>query len=165
MATESHPTNRTIDTSILINAPLAKVRSLLFDFASYPSWSTFVHSIEPQDVRSGTPLAVGQKLSVTFHPPDGKPMTMVMDVYHVEENGFAWEGKLAGVNWFFGGRHMFFLSDDGNGQTKLRHREEFFGVLYTPLMNWAGMEAKTRANYEAFNESVKVKAEQEESKL
>jgi hypothetical protein len=163
MATESHDPSRTIDVQTVINAPIAKVRSLLFDFASYPSWSQFVHSIEPLD-KSGKPLAVGDKLSVTFHPPDGKPMTMTMTVNLAEESGFSWEGKLAS-NYIFGGRHMFLLSTEGDNQTRLRHREEFFGVLYTPLFVWSGMEAKSKVNYQIFNESLKAKAEQEEAKL
>jgi hypothetical protein len=83
---------------------------------------------------------------------------------YVTENEFGWTGKLAS-NYVFGGFHMFLLSDAGNGQTKLRHREEFFGVLYAPLFVWSGMEAKSKVNYAAFNESVKARAEQEDSKL
>ncbi|KIW05730.1 uncharacterized protein PV09_03587 [Verruconis gallopava] len=164
MATESHPANRTIDTSILINAPIAKVRSILFDFKSYPSWSKFIQKIEPLSDAADAPLAVGQQLAVTMGEPGGKPTTMTMTVSLAEENGFAWEGKL-GAFMIFGGKHMFLLSDEGNGQTKLRHREEFFGVLYAPLFVWSGLEAKSKVNYQTFNESVKAKAEQEEAKL
>lgn len=164
MATESHPANRTINEEIIINAPISKVRNILFDFASYPSWSKFVQKIEQQDVSPGTPLAVGQKLSVTMGADDAKPMTMTMNVAHVDENGFGWTGVL-GSTYIFGGFHMFLLSDAGNGQTKLRHREEFTGILYAPLFVWSGIEAKSKVNYATFNESVKAKAEQEEAKL
>ena len=164
MATESHPANRTINEEIIINAPISRVRTILFDFASYPSWSKFVQKIEQQDVSPGTPLAIGQKLSVTMGEEGTAGTTMTMDVAHVDENGFGWTGKLAS-NYIFGGFHMFLLSDAGNGQTKLRHREEFSGVLYAPLFVWSGMEAKSKVNYAKFNESVKARAEQEESKL
>ena len=164
MATESHPANRTINEEIIINAPISKVRSILFDFASYPSWSKFVQKIEQQDVTPGTPLAVGQKLSVTMGEEGTAGTTMTMTVFHCDENGFGWTAKL-GAEFMFAGWHMFLLSEAGNGQTKLRHREEFSGVLYAPLFVWSGMEAKSKVNYAKFNESVKAKAEQEESKL
>lgn len=164
MATESHPANRTIETSIIINAPIAKVRSLLLDFPSYPSWATWVHTIEPKDVPAGTPLAAGQALTITFHPTEGKPMTIQAEVDFANDNGFAWKGQLLS-DWVFGGCHMFLLSEEANGQTKLRHREEFFGALSTPLIAWAGMGPKMQKNYEEFNVSVKAKAEQEGSKL
>jgi hypothetical protein len=161
---ESHPASRTIDESILINAPISKVRSILFDFPSYPSWSKFVLKIEQQGVEPGTPLAVGQKLAVTMGDDLAKATTMTMELAYLEENGFGWTGKLAS-NYLFGGFHHFLLTDEGNGQTRLRHREEFYGVLYAPLFVWSGLEAKSKVNYAAFNEGVKARAETEEAKL
>jgi hypothetical protein len=76
----SHPANRTIDEEIIINAPITKVRNILFDFASYPSWARFVQKIEQQNVEPGTPLAVGQKLSVSMGEAGAAPTVMTMDV-------------------------------------------------------------------------------------
>jgi hypothetical protein len=157
MATESHPANRVIETSILINAPAAKVHSVILDFPSYPSWSSFIQSVEPAD--PSTPVAIGSKLKISLLPPGGSAMNLTPTVEKLDDSGFAWQGHLANIKGLFDGKHLFLLSEEG-GQTKLVQREEFAGLLYAPLMNWLGNEAKTRAGFEAFNEAVKKKAEQ-----
>ena len=164
MATESHPKNRTIETSIFINAPLSEVRSTLFDFKSYPSWARYIHKIEPQGTAATSTLAIGQKLVVMMDGASTKPIITTLPVVHVDKNGFAWEGKLVS-NLMFAGKHMFLLSDEGNGKTKLRHREEFSGILYLPLFVWSGWEAKSRVSFRAFNESIKAKVEQRDAEL
>ena len=54
---------------------------------------------------------------------------------------------------------MFLLEPAEEGQTKLVHREEFSGVLYTPIMSWMGAGEKTRRGFDRFNEEVKARAE------
>jgi hypothetical protein len=162
MATESHAASRTIESSITINAPMAQVRAILLDFAQYPSWSKFIQSIEVVGTPPDTPLAIGQKLKVSLLLPGGnRDMVLTPTLVHLDDSGFGWQGHLANVNGLFDGKHLFLLSEEGGGsQTKLTHREEFGGLLYTPLMSWLGMGAKTRAGFEAFNEALKTRAAQ-----
>lgn len=55
---------------------------------------------------------------------------------------------------------MFLLEPtDVEGQTRLVHREEFSGVLYTPIMSWMGAGEKTKKGFEQFNEEIKARAE------
>lgn len=157
MADENHPANRVVETSILINAPVSKVRSVILDLPSYPSWSSFIQTVELMDPSQS--LALGSQLKISLLPPGGSPMSMTPKVEKLDDDGFGWHGHLANINGIFDGKHLFLLSEEG-GQTKLRQREEFGGFLYAPLMNWLGMGAKTKAGFEAFNEAVKKRAEQ-----
>jgi hypothetical protein len=141
----------------LIDAPISKVHDVLLDFPSYPSWSSFIQSVELVD--PSTPVTVGSKLKVSLLPPGGSAMNMTPNVEKCDNSGFGWQGHLANIKGLFDGKHLFLLSEEGN-QTKLTQREEFGGFLYAPVMNWMGMETKTRAGFEAFNESVKKRAEQ-----
>ena len=81
----------------------------------------------------------------------------------VSDKGFGWQGHLAGVSGIFDGKHLFLLSEqemEGKTGTKLVNREEFGGLLYTPLMRWLGMGEKTKKGFVAFNEPLKKKAEE-----
>jgi hypothetical protein len=157
MADPSWPANRTIDTSILIDAPLSKVRSILLDFATYPTWSRFIQKVELAE--PDKPVAIGSKLRISLLPPGGSAMDMAPNVVKLDDGGFGWHGHLANINGLFDGKHLFLLSEE-NGQTKLIQREEFGGFLYAPIMNWLGNEAKTKAGFVEFNEAVKRRAEQ-----
>lgn len=70
--------------------------------------------------------------------------------------GFAWQG---GYPYIYLGKHMFLLEPLGEGQTKLVHREEFSGALYTPIMSWMGAGEKTKRGFELYNEEIKARAE------
>ncbi|CBQ73814.1 conserved hypothetical protein [Sporisorium reilianum SRZ2] len=157
MSNASHPESRVIETTILINAPLPTVHSVLLDFDSYPSWSSFITSIKRT---STTALSTGDALSVTLNPPGGSAMSMTPTVVHLDDHGFGWQGHLANVSGLFDGKHLFLLQSEGEAVTRLTHREEFGGVLYTPLMSWLGMGAKTKRGFEGFNEALKRRAEE-----
>lgn len=160
MSNPSHPDSRVIETTILISAPLATVRSVLLDFESYPSWSSFITSIKPAASPSvSAEPSIGDSLSVTLSPPGGSPMVMTPTIVHLDEHGFGWQGHLANIWGLFDGKHLFLLSQEANGNTKLVQREEFGGLLYAPLMNWLGMGDKTRKGFEAFDQAVKNRAE------
>ena len=121
-----------------------------------PEWSTFLKSVKPVDP-AADPVSLGSKLNVTIHPPDSSPMSFTGTVVLSDPpRGFAW---LGGYRYIYLGKHMFLLEPAGEGQTKLVHREEFSGVLYTPIMSWMGAGEKTRRGFERFNEEVKAKAE------
>lgn len=161
MSNPSHPESRVIETSIHISAPLSKVHAILLDFESYPSWSQFVTAIKSA---SPAEAAIGDVLNVTLTPPGGSTMRLSPTIVHLDDKGFGWQGHLAGVSGLFDGKHLFLLSEqemeEGKTGTKLVHREEFGGVLYTPLMGWLGMGEKTKKGFEAFDEALKKKAEE-----
>ena len=157
MADSSWPTYRVIETSILINAPASKIHSILLDFPTYPSWSSFITSIA--NTSSAPITEPGTSLSVNLQPPGGSAMTMTPNVVKNDAEGFGWQGHLANISGLFDGKHLFLLAEEGAGLTRLVQREEFGGWLFTPLMKWMGMEAKTRAGFEQFNEALKKRAE------
>jgi hypothetical protein len=87
-------------------------------------------------------------------------MYMTPTIVHLDSNGYGWLGQL-GFAGLFNGKHLFLLSPEGSGRqhTRLVQREEFSGILFTPLMRWMGMDKKTIRGFEAFNEAVKARAE------
>ncbi|GHJ88781.1 hypothetical protein NliqN6_5183 [Naganishia liquefaciens] len=157
MADYSHPKNRTVHTSITINAPSETIYRVITDFAALPEWSTFLVSVKPADGSTSDPLAMGSKLNVTINPPESSAMSFTSTVVLSDPpRGFAWVG---GYRYVYLGKHMFLLEPAEEGQTKLVHREEFSGVLYTPIMSWMGAGEKTRRGFDRFNEEVKARAE------
>lgn len=86
-------------------------------------------------------------------------MVMTPKVVKNDAEGFGWHGHLANINGIFDGKHLFLLREEDGGATRLVQREEFGGFLFTPLMKWMGMETKTKAGFEQFNEAVKKRAE------
>ena len=97
-------------------------------------------------------LRIGQKLNVTLSSGYNFTPTVV----HVEEHGFGWEGALSVL---FQGKHLFLLSEEGQGRTKLLQREEFGGWLFGPIMSYMGGMEKTTAAFVSFNEALKKRAE------
>jgi hypothetical protein len=156
MADPAWSKDRVIETSILINAPPSTVLQTIKDFPSYPTWSSFITSIES----ASTGPSVGSTLKVNLSPPGGSGMTMTPTVVLNDSTGFGWHGHLANINGIFDGKHLFLVSEEGAGKTRLVQREEFAGFLYAPLMNWLGMGAKTKAGFELYNEAVKRRAEE-----
>ena len=85
---------KNIQTEILINSDIAKVWEVLMNFRSYPEWNPFITSI------SGEPK-LGNRLTLSINPPDGKGMTFKPTILTLETNKeFRWKGKL-GINGIF----------------------------------------------------------------
>jgi hypothetical protein len=119
------------------------------DFAAYPEWNPFMRRI------SGEP-AVGSRLEVRIEPPDSRGMTFKPTVITAAPNReLAWLGRL-GVRGVFDGQHHLELHPDEGGATRFVQREEFNGLL-VPLLG-GGLE-KTRRGFEAMNEALKRRAE------
>ncbi len=141
---------RSIQTEIIINAPLARVWSVLTDFAQYPQWNPFIREIagEPRE---------GGALRVTLGPPDGKTMTFKprVTIFRPEQE-FAWLGTL-GFAWVFGGEHFFRLSATPDGSTRFVQGEKFGGALM-PLL-WKNLDSDTKGGFEAMNQAIKQRAE------
>jgi hypothetical protein len=138
-----------IQTVILIHADIAKVWDVLMDFDSYPKWNPFITSI------SGEPK-LGNRLTVSINPPEGKGMTFKPYILTLESNKeFRWRGKL-GINGIFDGEHYFILEYLDKDITKFIQGEIFSGLL-VPLVG--KMLTKTQKGFQLMNESIKNECE------
>jgi hypothetical protein len=135
---------KTVETDIRIEAPPARVWQVLTDFASHDRWDPFLASIEGK-LEAGARLVVRFRKGWTFKP-------RVTDLKPGER--LEWLGSL-GVRGLFDGRHHFELHAE-NGGTRLRHGEQFSGIL-VPLFG-RGLR-DTEAGFAAFNRAIKAEAE------
>ncbi|WP_046866518.1 SRPBCC domain-containing protein [Microvirga massiliensis] len=142
---------KTIETSITIAAPPARVWDVLTDFARFPEWNPFVRSIKGD-------LAAGSRLDVQIAPPGKKGMRFRPMVRAANANQeLRWLGSLL-VPGLFDGEHYFVLEPQGNGTTRFVHGERFSGILVGLIMS-TGMLDATRQGFEAMNAALKQRAE------
>ena len=140
---------RSIETSIIIEAPKDKVWSVLTDFERYPQWNPFIKSL------TGV-TEVGNTISATIQPPESgamtfKPTVLVFD----NEKEFRWKGKLL-IKGLFDGEHFFILKDNGNGSTEFIQGEQFGGILVGLLSKAL---VKTEEGFNLMNEALKKECE------
>ncbi|GAA3815660.1 SRPBCC domain-containing protein [Sphaerisporangium flaviroseum] len=138
----------TIDTSIVITVPPQKVWDVLVDFGTYAEWNPFIRRAEGAAVAGGT-------LKLYIEPPGGKGMTHHPTVLVAQPaRHLRWLGKVA-VPGLLAARHDFILEPIDEG-TRLRHREEFTGLL-VPFL---GRTLKrTEEGFAALNRALKDRAE------
>lgn len=140
---------RSIDTSVLIDAPTDAVWRIVADFERYPDWNPFIVAIEGEQ-------RVGARLRTTLVLPGSKPRSFRPTVIAFEPvRKLAWLGHL-GIKGLFDGEHTFELVPHEGG-TEFRHSERFGGVL-PPLMS--KLLASTRDGFEAMNAALKNRAEE-----
>jgi hypothetical protein len=133
-------------TKIAINAPPAKVWSVLTDFSAYPAWNPFITRI------AGTP-AVGQEIDADLHT------TNITSRNHVKarilvadpEHQLRWRGVLPGL---FSGEHYWIVRAAPGGGSELEQGEVFRGVL-VPFVK----PERLRVDYEAMNRAMKARVE------
>jgi hypothetical protein len=140
---------KSIDTSIDIAAPSETVWDVLTDLGYYPVWNPFI-------TRIAGDLQVGQRLTVTLQPPNGRGMTFRPTLRVVEpKRRLVWLGRLL-IPGVFDGRHEFTLSPTNTGGTILCQRETFTGLLVPGLGRALD---QTRAGFTALNQALKLRAE------
>lgn len=113
-------------TEIEIDAPLQTVWAVLADNLNYPAWN-------PYHVQVTGKMAVGEKLIVQIHKPNGEETVVNPHLLRIEPNReLTWGGGIRGL---FYGEHIFLLEEVGNGRTHLIHKESFTGlaVQFVPL--------------------------------
>ncbi|MEI6557935.1 MAG: SRPBCC domain-containing protein [Rhodospirillaceae bacterium] len=139
-----------LDTSIDIAAPADRVWAVLTDFPAYPEWNPFITAI------TGV-LKVGSVLIVQLALP-GKPALRFKPVLTVaaRPRELRWAGHVMAPG-LFDGEHGFEIERLESDRCRLRHVEQFSGVLM-PLFIPALQEA-TRAGFEAMNQALKRRAE------
>lgn len=112
-----------IRTECVIDAPPAKVWSVLADFARWPDWN-------PLNLEAIGEAKVGARVPMVFRDlPSGKPDAVIRQTVTIvaAEPGreLAWAGH---VPLIFKGRHGFLLTQRGAG-THVLHTETLSGLL------------------------------------
>lgn len=140
-----------IKTQIIISATPDKVWSVLTDFENHPKWNPFIKSITGE-------VKVGNQITVSMAPPNGKGMTFKPRVLVFDQNKeFRWIGKLI-FKGLFDGEHKFELIDNRNGTTTFIHSENFKGLLVGLFKDQ--LENNTKKGFELMNESLKKRVEE-----
>ncbi|CAD6563938.1 MAG: hypothetical protein ASARMPRED_002575 [Alectoria sarmentosa] len=141
-----------ITTTIEIDAPPSKVRSVLLDFPNLHTYHTgLFKGIEPLDSSSypdPSALTPGKQLLCKIGPP------FVATITQNSPNCFEWKGP---PNYgILNGVHTFTFEDSNAtpGGTTLVQSEEFWGVLFWAMNPWL-MGRLLRTAYEGFNEDLK----------
>jgi hypothetical protein len=141
---------RQIKTDIQINATPEKVWQTLGDFNNYPNWNPFIKSITGK-------VKVGQKITVSLHPPGARGMTFKPTVLALDRNKeFRWLGHLL-FTGLFDGEHQFELTDNGNGTTTFRQNETLKGIL-VPFFRKM-IDVNTTNGFHQMNQQLKLLAE------
>jgi hypothetical protein len=140
-----------LHSEIEIDAPAERVWHLLTDFASYPQWNPFIHSIRGQPIR-------GEGLEVRIEPPGGRGMTFKPKVLNAEDNReLRWLGHLL-VPGLFDGEHSFTIESLEENRVRFVQREAFKGLL-VPLFFARSLETNTQRGFEQMNRALKERAE------
>lgn len=144
-----------IVTEIIINAPVAEVKKVFFDFPGHETWNPFFKSVK---VVGADKPDVGTQLSIYMQPLNGPAMTFNPTVLENSEKEFAWRGTF--LFEFLGtGRHSFQfipITENGKEATKLIQGEEFSGLLFS-LMKSIVRDSEVR--FKQLNVALKEKVE------
>lgn len=135
-----------ITTRVEINAPADKVRAVLVDYGSYPTWNPFVVKIVGD-------MTAGNDVRVTVHPVGQDEITGTGHVVASDANRIAWSGHL-GFPGVFSGVHTFLLEPDGPNRTVFTNSEKMQGlsILFYDFK-------PTEAAFVAMNQALKQRVE------
>ena len=111
-----------ISTTVEIDAPPARVWSVLVDLDAYREWNPFI-------VEAAGTVAAGERLALRMALPGREPMSINPRLLVVEsERELRWKGRLV-IPGLFDGEHVFVLTAIDGGRTRLDHWERFSGLL------------------------------------
>jgi hypothetical protein len=135
-----------INTRVVINAPGDKVRAIVADYGSYPSWNPFVVKVEGD-------MSAGKDVRVTVQPVGQAQITGTGHVLASDPGRIAWSGRL-GFPGVFSGVHTFLIEADGPNRTVFSNNEKMRGlsVLFFDFK-------PTEAAFVAMNQALKQRAE------
>ncbi|WP_436500864.1 SRPBCC family protein [Actinokineospora sp. HUAS TT18] len=137
----------TVTSTIVIDAPPARVWAVLTDFANYPDWHPSLEVLAGQAERGS---ALHMRIAA------GTPAERVAEgeVLEVEPDRLlVWEGGMKGLLW---GRHTFELTADGTA-THLVNTESFTGAMAADVLT--ASRALLEAEFAAANEALKALVE------
>ncbi|MFN7003859.1 MAG: SRPBCC family protein [Roseinatronobacter sp.] len=138
------------ETGIFIAAPPKQVWNLLTDPSEHVRWNPAMRSIEGR-------FAVGEHPSLTMETGSGRPVTFRPEILIANPGAeLRWRGRL-GLPRLFDGEHYFLLFAEDGG-TRLVHGERFHGLLL-----WFVDVQQFRPGFEAANEGLKARAEEQAS--
>ena len=135
----------TVRTEIMLPASPEKSWNVLTDFARYPEWNPYLHTVEGR-------FSTGESLSFTLVDENfPEPLELTAQLGPVLVNRrFYWTGHV-GVQGLFDTRHVFELHPRDDGNTDLYHYEEFRGLIPALLPQRDKRTAYTRAAFERMN--------------
>ncbi len=140
---------KTIETSIDIDAPPARVWSILMDFDAYPDWNPFITRIEGEQREGG-------KLRADLTPAGGKTTTFKPTVQVFEDGReLTWLGRLL-IPGIFDGRHTLRVQPRDDASTFIQ-REQFAGLISGLLLRFIG--ENTEQGFKDMNAALKERAE------
>ena len=139
------PDAPTIETSVLIAAPIAEIWTVLTAFKSYGDWNSQISRIDGM-------AAVGSRLVLS---PVGEPPKSVM-VEELAPYRMRWVGGADDLA-DFRGDHFFELEPVGANATLFLHREFFTGRLALPI--FAAYRDAIQLNFAAFNSCLQAAVE------
>lgn len=114
---------RTFSTTCHIEAPSAKVWSILMDLARWPEWNTTVPRVEGK-------LAAGGRITVYSSASPGRAFPITVSVL-IPTTRMVWTGGMP--LGLFKGQRSFSLQEPAPGQTMFTMTEVFSGLL-APLI-------------------------------
>ncbi len=136
----------------MIDAPPETVWREMTDFASFPQWNPFIREASGR-------LEQGEKLKIRLRLDRGLKMTFRPRVTKVEPNReLRWLATLGRPGVFDVDRA--FQIEPRNGGVRFVMSEECTGFL-TPLMFATNLEAQLYRGYDAFNEALRRRVEQQ----
>ena len=139
-----------IETSIEIDAPPARVWEVFADFDSYPDWNPFVAWLTGK-------VEVGERIEARLTPPGGTAMTFKPRVTAFDQRReLRWLGNLL-IPGLFDGEHQFVLEPIDGDRTRFVQRENFTGILVPIILRMVGKS--TKAGFEAMNSALKSRVE------
>ncbi len=138
-----------IRTEIEIDAPAAKVWSILADFKRFREWNPFVISVE------GEPK-VGETLKIEVQLPGSRKLDFTPLVLKAEpDRELRWVGDLPlGA---FRGEHFYVIEAISDSKVKFVHGEQFSGWMVRLI--WLMVGKQTEAGYHLMNRALKSEAE------
>jgi hypothetical protein len=136
-----------ISATTQIAATPQQVWAVLADLASYPQWNPLFRQASGQ-------LTAGSRVTLkAVHPASGRVMTVKVKVLAAEPGTeLRWVSSLPGV---ITGEHRFTLTP-ANGGTRLVQAETYRGLLARMS---ASTVTRTQASFQALNEAIKQRAE------
>lgn len=113
---------KSLETDIVINAPVDEVWKEFSNFTEYPQWNPFIRKISGE-------MKIGGNINITIQPKGDKPVDFMPVIIQYEEKRILqWEGKLF-IPGLFTGRHTFQLISIDKDKTRFIQKEDFNGIL------------------------------------
>ena len=137
-----------IETKILIESNIENVWQEFINFEEYKNWNPAIYEVTGN-------LKENEIIKIVVNA-NGSTMVFKPKILKYKENSeLRWLGKLF-IPKIFDGEHYFIVKDNFDGTSTFIHGENFSGVL---IPFFTKMILDTKKNFEAMNEELKKRAE------